>query len=58
FWAHNVMAEVGALIFLVALAYTLFMILPELGNLADGLYRLYREEAERIIRPKTRGSDL
>lgn len=58
FWAHNVMAEIGALIFLVALAYTLFMILPELGNLADGLYRLYREEAERIIRPKTRGSDL
>ncbi|NLM29334.1 MAG: archaeosortase A [Methanomicrobiales archaeon] len=58
FWAHNVMAEIGALIFLVALAYTLFMILPELGNLADGLYRLYRDEAERIVRPKARGSDL
>jgi len=58
FWAHNVMAELGALIFLVILAYALFMILPELGTLADGLYRLYRSEAERILRPKAAQSDL
>ncbi|MDN5340160.1 MAG: archaeosortase [Euryarchaeota archaeon] len=53
FWAHNVMAEIGALIFLVALAYALFMIVPQLGALADSLYRLYRSEVERIVRPNT-----
>ncbi|MFA7072775.1 MAG: archaeosortase A, partial [Methanoculleus sp.] len=58
FWAHNVMAELGALIFLVILAYALFTVLPELGSLADGLYRLYRGEVEQIIRPKARRSDL
>ncbi|MFA7198417.1 MAG: archaeosortase A [Methanoculleus sp.] len=49
FWAHNVMAEIGALVFLVVLAYALFRILPELGTLADGLYHLYRSEVEQII---------
>jgi archaeosortase A (PGF-CTERM-specific) len=58
FWAHNVMAELGALIFLVVLAYALFMILPELGTLADSLYRLYRGEVERVFRPKAARSDL
>jgi len=58
FWAHNVMAELGALIFLVALAYALFLILPELGTLADSLYRLYRSEVERVLRPKAPQSDL
>ena len=58
FWAHNVMAELGALIFLVALAYALFLILPELGTLADSLYRLYRSEVERVLRPKTPQSGL
>ncbi len=56
FWAHNVMAELGALVFLVVLAYALFMILPELGTLADSLYRLYRGEVEQIIRPKAERS--
>ena len=51
FWAHNVMAELGALIFLVILAYALFMNVPQLGILADSLYRLYRGEVERIVRP-------
>ncbi len=52
FWAHNVMAELGALIFLVILAYALFMIVPpQLGTLAENLYRLYRGEVERIVRP-------
>jgi archaeosortase A (PGF-CTERM-specific) len=58
FWAHNVMAELGALIFLVILAYALFTVLPELGSLADGLYRLYRGEVEQIIRPKAGKADL
>lgn len=54
FWAHNVMAELGALIFLVILAYMLFKILPELGNLADDLYHLYRSEVDELIRLGTR----
>jgi len=58
FWAHNVMAELGALVFLVILAYALFMIVPELGTLADSLYRLYRSEVEQIIRRKTKESGL
>lgn len=58
FWAHNVMAELGALVFLVILAYALFMILPELGTLADGLYRLYRGEVEHVVRPKAGESEL
>jgi archaeosortase A (PGF-CTERM-specific) len=58
FWAHNVMAELGALVVLVFLAYALFMILPELGNLADGLYRLYRGEVEQFIRSRSGRSDL
>ncbi|NLA39531.1 MAG: archaeosortase A [Methanomicrobiales archaeon] len=58
FWAHNVMAELGALIFLIALAYALFVILPELGALAESLYRLYRGEVEQIIRSKAGRSDL
>ncbi len=53
FWAHNVMAELGALIFLVILAYTLFLVVPQLGTLAESLYRLYRGEVERIVRPRS-----
>ncbi|MCK8519430.1 archaeosortase A [Methanoculleus sp. 7T] len=58
FWAHNVMAELGALVFLVILAYALFIILPELGALADGLYRLYRGEVEQVVRPRAGESEL
>ena len=58
FWAHNVMAELGALIFLVALAYALFLILPELSTLADSLYHLYRGEVERVLRPEAREPGL
>jgi len=50
FWAHNVMAELGALVVLVALAYALFTIIPELATLADDLYRLYRGEVEQLLR--------
>lgn len=58
FWAHNVMAELGALVFLVLLAYALFMIIPELGTLADSLYRLYRGEVEQLIRPKSAKTEI
>ncbi|WP_292520820.1 archaeosortase A [Methanoculleus sp.] len=58
FWAHNVMAELGALVFLVILAYALFRVIPELGNLADSLYRLYRSEVEQVVRRKTKESGL
>lgn len=53
FWAHNVMAELGALVFLVVLAYTLFLVVPQLGTLAESLYRLYRGEVEGVLRPKS-----
>jgi len=58
FWAHNVMAELGALVFLVILAYGLFWLLPELGDLANGLYHLYRNEVVQIVRPKIKESEV
>jgi archaeosortase A len=58
FWAHNVMAELGALILLVALAYALFAIIPELGRFADGLYQLYRDEVKKMVRRPARRSEL
>jgi hypothetical protein len=36
FWAHNIIAEGGALIALVAIAYCLFVIIPALGGLGRG----------------------
>ncbi|HRR87779.1 MAG TPA: archaeosortase A [Methanoculleus sp.] len=50
FWAHNVMAELGALVVLVALAYALFTAIPQLATLANDLYLLYRGELERLLR--------
>lgn len=44
FWAHNVIAEVTALIILVIIAYGLFTIIPKLGNYADDLYQMYAGE--------------
>lgn len=44
FWAHNVMAEVGALIFLVFLALALFKVNPRLGEFAEGIVSLYTEK--------------
>ena len=41
FWAHNVIAELLALVFLVMIAYGLFTIIPKLGKFADDLYQLY-----------------
>ena len=49
FWAHNVLAEGGALIALVAIAYGLFVIIPDLGRWAGELYDTYLEEVSRLI---------
>jgi archaeosortase A (PGF-CTERM-specific) len=58
FWAHNVMAELGALILLITLAYALFMIVPQLGALADDLYRMYRDEVVKMIRRPAHGREI
>ena len=47
FWAHNVIAELLALVCLVIIAYGLFTIIPKLGNFADDLYQLYAGEVRR-----------
>jgi archaeosortase A (PGF-CTERM-specific) len=52
FWAHNVIAEMLALIILILIAYGLFTLIPRLGTFADELYQLYSGE---IIRGFGRG---
>jgi archaeosortase A (PGF-CTERM-specific) len=49
FWAHNVIAEMLALVLLIAIAYGLFKIIPALGNFADGLYQLYYGEVRAVF---------
>jgi archaeosortase A len=49
FWAHNVIAELLALVCLVFIAYGLFIIIPRLGSFADDLYQLYYGEVMRAI---------
>ena len=49
FWAHNVIAELLALVLLVAIAYGLFRIIPGLADLAAGLYDLYSGEVRRVF---------
>jgi archaeosortase A (PGF-CTERM-specific) len=49
FWAHNVIAELLALICLVLIAYGLFTIIPNLGAFADDLYRLYSGEVRKAF---------
>ncbi len=44
------MAELGALVVLVVLAYALFTVIPQLATLANDLYLLYRGELERLLR--------
>ena len=48
FWAHNVICELLALFVLIAIAYSLFTIIPQLGSLAGGLYQLYHGELMRM----------
>jgi archaeosortase A (PGF-CTERM-specific) len=49
FWAHNVIAELTALVILVMIAYGLFTIIPELGNYADDLYQMYAGEVRKAF---------
>jgi archaeosortase A (PGF-CTERM-specific) len=47
FWAHNVIAELLALVILIIIAYSLFTLIPRLGTFADDLYQLYYGELIR-----------
>jgi archaeosortase A (PGF-CTERM-specific) len=47
FWAHNVIAEMLALVALILIAYGLFVLIPQLGTFADDLYQLYYGEVVR-----------
>jgi archaeosortase A (PGF-CTERM-specific) len=49
FWAHNVIAELLALVCLVFIAYALFMIIPKLGSFADEIYQIYSGEIRRAF---------
>ncbi|RPI39653.1 MAG: archaeosortase A [Methanoregulaceae archaeon] len=49
FWAHNVIAELTALVILVIIAYGLFTIIPKLGSYADNLYQMYAGEIRKAF---------
>jgi Predicted membrane protein len=49
FWAHNVFAELLALLLLVVIAYALFRIIPKLADFAGDLIRLYIDEITRVF---------
>lgn len=49
FWAHNVIAELLALVLLIAIAYGLFKVIPKLGDFADDLYQLYSGEVKAMF---------
>jgi archaeosortase A (PGF-CTERM-specific) len=53
FWAHNVFAELLALVLLIAIAYALFRIIPELADFAGDLIRLYVDEIKRVFHKDT-----
>ncbi|MDH7594020.1 MAG: archaeosortase A [Methanomicrobiales archaeon] len=55
FWAHNVISEILALVVLVAIAYRLFVIIPELGDWAGDLYSIYEEDLRGLL--KDRGAN-
>ena len=49
FWAHNVIAELLALVILILLAYQLFTLIPNLGKFADDLYQMYTGEVRKAF---------
>ena len=49
FWAHNVIAELLALVALVVIAFGLFTLIPRLGTFADELYQLYLGEIRKAF---------
>ena len=55
FWAHNVLAEGGALIALIAIAYGLFILIPDLGVWAGDLYSIYSEDISGLVRGIRKG---
>jgi archaeosortase A (PGF-CTERM-specific) len=50
FWAHNVISEILALFVLIGIAYELFIIIPALGDWANDLYTLYRDDVTLFLR--------
>ena len=54
FWAHNVLAEGGALVALIAIAYGLFILIPELGLWAGDLYAVYMGDFAGLVRYRPR----
>jgi archaeosortase A (PGF-CTERM-specific) len=53
FWAHNVIAELTALIILIFIAYGLFRLIPSLGQFADDVYQLYYGEIKKAFGKKS-----
>jgi archaeosortase A (PGF-CTERM-specific) len=49
FWAHNIIAECLALVFLIVLAYELFRLIPALADFAADLVDAYRLEVMKIF---------
>lgn len=49
FWAHNILAEGIALLFLIVLAYSLFRLIPSLGDFAGSLVGTYEKELKSIF---------
>jgi archaeosortase A (PGF-CTERM-specific) len=52
FWAHNVLSEIGALLFLIAIAYALFACIPQLGVWAEGLVTMYLDGFKQLLGKK------
>ncbi|HMA04798.1 MAG TPA: archaeosortase A [Methanomicrobiales archaeon] len=53
FWAHNILAEGGALVALIAIAYALFVVIPDLGRWAGDLYTVYSGDLTGLYRRLT-----
>jgi archaeosortase A (PGF-CTERM-specific) len=51
FWAHNVIAEGLALLFLFGLVWTLARIVPRLGTFARALAVVYRDRLRGLVAP-------
>ena len=51
FWAHNVIAEGLAVLFLLVLVWALVRIIPPLGTFARALVQVYRDRLRRLVGP-------
>jgi archaeosortase A (PGF-CTERM-specific) len=58
FWAHNVMSELMALLALIAIAYSLFVLIPDLGAFAEDLLGTYAGEIRRVAGKDKRYAEL